>query len=77
MGGLYEWKYTVHLCGKHYNLFFFSLKGKFQLRKNVLKDTQQNIFGDFSQMEYYGFFFLIIYLSFLFFFLQGHAFIIK
>ena len=67
MGGLYEWKYTVHLCGKHYNLFFFSLKGKFQLRKNVLKDTQQNIFGDFSQMEYYGFFFLIIYLSFLFF----------
>lgn len=67
----------MHLCGKHYNLFFFSLKGKFQLRKNVLKDTQQNIFGDFSQMEYYGFFFLIIYLSFLFFFLQGHAFIIK
>lgn len=56
-------------------IFFFFLKGEFQLRKNVLKDTQQNIFSDFSQMEYYGFFFLL-FISNSFFFLQGHAFII-
>jgi len=51
-------------------IFFFFLKGEFQLRKNVLKDTQQNIFSDFSQMKYYGFF--SYYLSLIpFFFLTG------